>query len=177
MKQKVQVNADGSRKKPIQFFDEHNYLVKVAKLTKEAKKLSELIKLLREVTGDKEVTTLGAFNDWLCKSAGFKSPSFSSEALDLKDAYENAHRLSNEIDSLTIKDLTPMHKLSKTLLDRTKEEFTTYYSDHRILTDVLLFNRLVEQFDSLPYDFKKSVIVNREGKLLSRIADNYNKYN
>ena len=106
-----------------------------------------------------------------------KSPSFSSEALDLKDAYENAHRLSNEIDSLTIKDLTPMHKLSKTLLDRTKEEFTTYYSDHRILTDVLLFNRLVEQFDSLPYDFKKSVIVNREGKLLSRIADNYNKYN
>ena len=177
MKQKVQVNADGSRKKPIQFFDEHNYLVKVEKLTKEAKKLSELIKLMREVTNDKEVTTLGAFNEWLCKEAGFKSPSFSSEALDLKDAYNNVHRLSNEINSLTIKDLTPMHKLSKTLLDRTKEEFTTYYSNNDIRVEVLLFNRLVEQFDSLPYDFKKSVIVNREGKLLSKIADNYNKYN
>ena len=177
MKQKVQVNADGSRKKPIQFFDQHSYLVKVEKLTKEAKKLSELIKLMREVTNDKEVTTLGAFNDWLCKSAGFKSPSFSSEALDLKDAYENVHRLSNEINSLTIKDLTPMHKLSKATLDRVKREYTTYYSDHSIVTDVLLFNRLVEQFNSLPYDFKKSVIVNREGKLLSRIAENYNKYN
>ena len=177
MKQKVQVNADGSRKKPIQFFDQHNYLVKVAKLTKEAEKLSKLIKLMREVTNDKEVATLGAFNEWLCKEAGFKSPSFSSEALDLKDAYDNVHRLSNEINSLTIKDLTPMHKLSKPTLDRVREEYTTYYSDHSIVTDVLLFNRLVEQFNSLPYDFKKSVIVNREGKLLSKIAENYNKYN
>jgi hypothetical protein len=34
MKQKVQVNADGSRKKPIQFFDQHSYLVKVDKGSK-----------------------------------------------------------------------------------------------------------------------------------------------
>ncbi len=75
--------------KEIKVYHSHDVDVQLQKMEKEAKTLSELIKLLREVTGNKDIKTIGAFTQWLCKEAGFKSPSFSAESMDLKDAYDN----------------------------------------------------------------------------------------
>ena len=85
-------------KKEIKAYHSHDADVQIGKMQKEAKTLAELIKLLKEVTGDKEINTIGAFTQWLCKEAGFKSASFSAESMDLKDAYDNAHRLSNSMN-------------------------------------------------------------------------------
>ena len=157
-------------KKQVKAYHSHDVDVQVAKMEKEAEKLGNLIKLLREVTGDKEVKTIGAFNDWLCKEAGFKSPSFSAESMDLKDAYENAHRLSNSINLVTIDDLSPMYKLKPSTIEKVKEQFTVYYTEEEV-ANIKKFQEAQDAFNSLPYQFRLSIGINRTGMVFSNVSN------
>jgi hypothetical protein len=157
-------------KKQVKAYHSHDVDVQVAKMEKEAEKLGNLIKLLREVTGDKDVKTIGAFNDWLCKEAGFKSPSFSAESMDLKDAYENAHRLSNSINLVTIEDLSPMYKLKPSTIEKVKKQFTVYYTEEEV-ANIKKFQDAQDSFNSLPYEFRLTMVINRTGKIFSNVSN------
>ena len=156
-------------KKQVKAYHSHDVDVQIGKMQKEAKILSDLIKLLREVTGDKDVRTIGAFNDWLCSEAGFKSPSFSAESMDLKDAYENAHRLSNSVNLISVDDLSPVHKLKPSVIEKVKKQFTIYYTDEEV-ADIKKFQDAQDVFNSLPYQFRLSMGINRTGKIFSNVA-------
>ena len=156
-------------KKQIKSYHSHDVDVQIGKMQKEAKTLSNLIKLLREVTGDKVVRTIGAFNDWLCAEAGFKSPSFSAESMDLKDAYENAHRLSNSVNLVSVDDLSPTHTLKPAVIEKVKKQFTVYYTDEEV-ADIKKFQEAQDIFNSLPYQFRLSMGINRTGKIFSNVA-------
>lgn len=157
-------------KKQVKAYHSHDVDVQLSKMNKEAKILGELIKLLRDVTKDAEVKTIGAFNEWLCKEAGFKSPSFSAESMDLKDAYNNAHRLSNSINLITIDDLTPMHKLKPSTIEKVKKQFTIYYSDEEI-ANIKKFQEAQDIFNNLPFEFRLSLGINRAGKVFSNVSN------
>ncbi len=157
-------------KKQVKAYHSHDVDVQLSKMNKEAKILSDLIKLLREVTGDKDIKTIGAFNDWLCKEAGFKSPSFSAESMDLKDAYENAHRLSNSVTLVSVDDLSPVHKLKPSVIERVKKQFTIYYTDEEV-SNIKKFQEAQDVFNSLPYEFRLSMGINRTGKIFSNVAN------
>ena len=156
-------------KKQVKAYHSHDVDVQIGKMQKEAKILSNLIKLLREVTGDKDIRTIGAFNDWLCKEAGFKSPSFSAESMDLKDAYENAHRLSNSVNLVSVDDLSPVHTLKPSVIEKVKKQFTVYYTDEEV-ADIKKFQEAQDVFNSLPYQFRLSMGINRTGKIFSNVA-------
>ena len=143
-------------KKEIKAYHSHDVDVQVGKMQKEAKTLSELIKLLKEVTGDKEIKTIGAFTQWLCKEAGFKSASFSAESMDLKDAYDNAHRLSNSVNLITVDDLDNFHKLKVSTINKVKKQYTVYYTDEE-LENIKIFRDAQDKFNSLPYQFRLSI--------------------
>ena len=156
-------------KKQVKAYHSHDVDVQIGKMQKEAKILSNLIKLLREVTGDKDIRTIGAFNDWLCKEAGFKSPSFSAESMDLKDAYENAHRLSNSVNLISVDDLSPVHKLKPSVIEKVNKQFTIYYTEEEV-ADIKKFQDAQDVFNSLPYQFRLSMGINRTGKIFSNVA-------
>ena len=156
--------------KQVKAYHSHDVDVQIGKMNKEAKILSDLIKLLREVTGDKDIKTIGAFNDWLCKEAGFKSPSFSAESMDLKDAYENAHRLSNSVTLISVDDLSPVHKLKPSVIEKVKKQFTTYYTDEEV-SNIKKFQQAQDVFNSLPYEFRLSMGINRSGKVYSNVSN------
>ena len=157
-------------KKEIKAYHSHDVDVQIGKMEKEAKLLSELIKLLREVTGEKDIKTIGAFNDWLCKEAGFKSPSFSAESMDLKDAYDNAHRLSNSVNLISVDDLNPMYKLKPSTIEKVKKQFTIYYTDQE-LANIKTFREAQDKFNNLPYEFRLSMAINRSGKIYSNVSN------
>ena len=158
------------QKKEIKAYHSHDADVQVGKMQKEAKTLSELIKLLKEVTGDKEIKTIGAFTQWLCKEAGFKSASFSAESMDLKDAYDNAHRLSNSINLITVDDLDNFHKLKVSTINKVKKQYTVYYTDEE-LENIKIFRDAQDKFNSLPYQFRLSIGINRSGKVFSNVPN------
>ena len=157
-------------KKEIKAYHSHDVDVQLQKMEKEAKLLSELIKLLREVTGEKDIKTIGAFNDWLCKEAGFKSPSFSAESMDLKDAYDNAHRLSNSVNLISVDDLNPMYKLKPLTIEKVKKQYTVYYTDEE-LANIEAFRQAQDTFNNLPYQFRLSIGINRSGMVFSNVAN------
>ena len=157
-------------KKQVKAYHSHDVDVQLSKMNKEAKTLSDLIKLLREVTGDKNIKTIGAFNDWLCKEAGFKSPSFSAESMDLKDAYENAHRLNNGVTLVSVDDLSPVHKLKPSVIEKVKKQFTIYYTDEEV-SNIKKFQEAQDTFNSLPYEFRLSMGINRTGMIFSNVAN------
>ena len=157
-------------KKQVKAYHSHDVDVQLSKMNKEAKILSDLIKLLKDVTKDDKVKTIGAFNEWLCKEAGFKSPSFSAESMDLKDAYENAHRLNNSINLISIDDLNPMYKLKPSTIEKVKKQFTIYYSDEEV-ANIKKFQEAQDSFNSLPYEFRLSVGINRTGKIFSNVSN------
>ena len=157
-------------KKQVKAYHSHDVDVQIGKMQKEAKILSNLIKLLREVTGDKDIRTIGAFNDWLCKEAGFKSPSFSAESMDLKDAYENAHRLSNSVNLVSVDDLSPVHTLKPSVIEKVKKQFTVYYTDEEV-ADIKKFQDAQDVFNSLPYQFRLSMGINRSGMMYSNVSN------
>ena len=161
--------------KEIKVYHSHDVDVQLQKMEKEAKTLSELIKLLREVTGNKDIKTIGAFTQWLCKEAGFKSPSFSAESMDLKDAYDNAHRLNNSINLITIDDLNQMHKLKPSTIEKVKKQYTVYYTDEE-LANIKTFREAQDKFNSLPMDFRRTMGINRSLKMFST-ASNINSKN
>ena len=152
--------------KEVKHFNEHRANVRVDELQKEAKKLGELIKLLRAVTNDKEIKTLGAFNDWLCKEAGFQSPSFSADSMDLGDAYTQVKYLSDLTPNVAIEDLTPMYTLKAKKIEQIKEEFTTYYTKEEKEVRAK-FNKIVAEWETLPHEIKVNSFINRTGNLLS----------
>ena len=158
------------KSKEIKAYHSHDVNVQIGKMEKEAKTLSQLIKLLRDVTGDKEIKTIGAFTQWLCKEAGFKSASFSAESMDLKDAYDNAHRLSNSINLITIDDLNQMHKLKPSTIEKVKKQYTVYYTDEE-LENIKIFRDAQDKFNSLPYQFRLSTGINRSGKIFSNVSN------
>ena len=157
-------------KKQVKAYHSHDVDVQLSKMNKEAKILSDLIKLLRDVTGDKNIKTIGAFNDWLCKEAGFKSPSFSAESMDLADAYNNAHRLSNSINLISADDLTPVHKLKPSTIEKVKKQFTIYYTNEEV-SNIKKFQEAQDIFNSLPYEFRLSMGINRSGKVYSNVSN------
>lgn len=156
--------------KEVKEYNEHKAKVRVSELQREAKTLGEVIKLLREVTGDKEVKTIGAFNDWLCKEAGFKSASFSAESMDLGDAYRQVRYLTDLVTTVTVDDLTPMYTLKPKTVNKIKEGFTTYYTDEE-LANVKIFREAQDKFNSLPVDFRRTTGINRNGKLFSNYSN------
>ena len=156
-------------KKEIKAYHSHDVDVQIGKMQKEAKTLSELIKLLKEVTGDKEIKTIGAFNEWLCKEAGFKSPSFSAESMDLKDAYENAHRLSNSVNLISVDDLDNFHKLKVSTIHKVKKQYTVYYTDEEY-ANIQAFRQAQDTFNNLPMEFRLSMGINRSGKIFSNVS-------
>ena len=158
------------QKKEIKAYHSHDADVQVGKMQKEAKTLSELIKLLKEVTGDKEIKTIGAFTQWLCKEAGFKSASFSAESMDLKDAYDNAHRLSNSINLITVDDLDNFHKLKVSTINKVKKQYTVYYTDEE-LANIQAFRQAQDTFNNLPMQFRLSMGINRAGKIFSNVSN------
>jgi hypothetical protein len=157
-------------KKEIKAYHSHDVDVQLGKMQKEAKTLSELIKLLKEVTGDKEITTIGAFTQWLCEEAGFKSASFSAESMDLKDAYDNAHRLSNSINLITVDDLDNFHKLKVSTINKVKKQYTVYYTDEE-LENIKIFRDAQDKFNSLPYHFRLSMGINRSLMMFSNVSN------
>ena len=159
-----------NKNKEIKAYHSHDVNVQIGKMEKEAKTLSQLIKLLRDVTGDKEIKTIGAFTQWLCKEAGFKSASFSAESMDLKDAYDNAHRLSNSINLITIDDLNQMHKLKPSTIEKVKKQYTVYYTDEE-LENIKIFRDIQDKFNGLPYQFRLSTAINRSGKIYSNVSN------
>ena len=156
--------------KEVKVYHSHDVNVQLQKMEKEAKQLSQLIKLLREVTGDKDIKTIAGFNDWLRIQTGFKSPSFSAESMDLKDAYDNAHRLNNSINLITIDDLTQMHKLKPSTIEKVKKEYTVYYTDEE-LANIKAFRDAQDTFNNLPYQFRLSMAINRSGKIYSNVSN------
>jgi hypothetical protein len=152
--------------KEVKHFNEHRANVRVDELQKEAKKLGELIKLLRTITNDKEIKTLGAFNDWLCEQSGFKSPSFSADSMDLGDAYRQVKYLSDLTPNVAIEDLTPMYALKAKKIEQIKEEFTTYYTKAEKEVRAK-FNKIVAEWETLPHEIKVNSFINRTGNLLS----------
>jgi len=153
-------------KKQVKAYHSHDVDVQLSKMNKEAKILSDLIKLLRDVTGDKNIKTIGAFNDWLCKEAGFQSPSFSADSMDLGDAYTQVKYLSDLTPNVAIEDLTPMYTLKAKKIEQIKEEFTTYYTKEEKEVRAK-FNKIVAEWETLPHEIKVNSFINRTGNLLS----------
>lgn len=158
------------KSKEIKAYHSHDVNVQLQKMEKEAKALSELIKLLRDVTGDKEIKTIGGLNDWLRIQTGFKSPSFSADSMDLRDAYDNAHRLNNSINLITIDDLNQMHKLKPSTIEKVKKQYTVYYTDEE-LENIKIFRDIQDKFNGLPYQFRLSTAINRSGKIYSNVSN------
>ena len=153
-------------KQQVKHFNQHRASVRVAELEKEAKTLGELIKLLRAVTKDKEVKTLAAFNDWLCKEAGFKSASFSASSLDLSDAYDQVRYLTDLVTTITVEDLTPMYKLKPSVIKKIQSEFKTYYTKEELEIRAS-FQKIQSEWESLPREIRVSSLINRDGLIKS----------
>ena len=90
--------------------------------------------------------------------------------MDLKDAYENAHRLSNSINLVTIDDLSPMYKLKPSTIEKVKKQFTVYYTDEEV-ANIKKFQDAQDAFNSLPYEFRLTMVINRTGKLFSNVSN------
>ena len=152
--------------KEVKHYNEHKASVRVSELEKQAKTLGELIKLLREATNDKEVKTLGAFNDWLCKEAGFKSPSFSADSMDLGDVYRRVKHLSDLTPDVALEDITPMHKLKAGFISKIQSEFKVYFTEEELETRSK-FNKIIAEWATLPYEVRINSSINREGLIKS----------
>ena len=152
--------------KEVKHHNEHKANVRVAELQKEAKQLGEIIKLLREVTNDKEIKTIGAFQEWLTKETGFKSASFSAESMDLGDAYRQVRYLTDLITTVTLEDLTPMYKLNPKAIKRVNEEFTTYYTKEELEIRAS-FQKIQSEWEALPKEIRVNSLINRDGSIKS----------
>ena len=152
--------------KEVKHFNEHRASVRVSELEKEAKTLGEIIKLLREVTGDKEVKTIGAFNDWLTAQTNFKSPSFSAESMDLGDAYRQIRYLTDLVTTITVEDLTPMYKLKPSVIEKIQSEFKTYYTKEELEIRAS-FQKIQSEWEALPRAIRVNSLINRDGLIKS----------
>ena len=152
--------------KEVKHHNEHKANVRVAELQKEAKQLGEIIKLLREVTGDKEIKTIGAFQEWLTDQTGFKSASFSAESMDLGDAYRQVRHLTDLVTTVTISDLTPMYTLKPKAIEKIQSEFTTYYTKEE-LEIRSSFQKIQSEWEKLPRDIRVNSLINRDGLIKS----------
>ena len=152
--------------KEVKHYNEHKAKVRIDELQKEAKQLGEIIKLLKEVTGDKEIKTIGAFNKWLTEQTGFKSPSFSASSLDLSDAYNQVRHLTDLVTTVTIEDLNPMYKLNPKAIKKVNEEFTTYFTKEELEIRAK-FDKISKQWETLPREIRVRSFVNRDGEIKS----------
>lgn len=153
-------------KSQVKHYNERLANIKVAELQKEAKSLGQLIKLLRETTKDKEIKSLGAFNEWLCKEAGFKSASFSAQSMDLGDVYNQVKHLTDLSPNVSIEDLTPMYSLKASFIEKVQEEFKIYFTKEELETRAK-FNKLISEWATLPYEVRINSMINREGLIKS----------
>ena len=144
----------------IKNFQSHNADVEIKELKKEAKKLSELTKLIQAITDSKEIKTVSELNIWLTEKTGFESPRFASDSLDILDGYQNIVKLSKEI-SITAEQVTPLHDLKPDFIETIKEKHTTYFTAKE-LKDRKAFKRISKEFNSLPIQLRQGAVVNRE---------------
>ncbi len=96
--------------KEIKHFQSHKASVEIAELKNQAKKLSQITKLVQAITDSKQIKTLTELNVWLTEKTGFDSPRFASDSLDILDGYQNIVKLSKEI-SITAEQVTPLYDL------------------------------------------------------------------
>ena len=93
-------------------------------------------KYLKEI--DPEVNNLGDAKTSLNNRTGFKNARLSADALDLKEAYDNAEQSENLWLGLDVKHLEKKGKewvLTDSYKEEIKEKYTSYYSpkEERIL--------------------------------------------
>ena len=65
-----------------------------------------------------------------------------------------------------------MHKPSPQLLEDAKQKFTVYYTNEEY-TDVLSLIQIQKQYSELSYATRMTTGVNREGKLVSPLVNNF----
>ena len=118
-------------KKQVKYFDSHKASVKIQELEKEAKKLSQLVKLIQQISGSKEIKTLTELNAWLVETVEFESPSFCAEAKGISDGYRMVVRMSKEV-SITLDEVTPLYQLKQSTIDKVNERYSLYYTDEEL---------------------------------------------
>ena len=151
--------------KEVKYFDSHNASVKVEQKKREAKKLSEMTKLIQSLSESKEIKTVAELEAWIYDKTGFKNISFGADSLGIKEGYFNVKNMSTVI-SLTLDDLTPLHELKKDVIVSIANEFKVYYTDDE-LKYLKQFQKIKKMFEALPIDYRHSSFVNREGKLIN----------
>ena len=146
--------------KEIKHFQNHEASVEIAELKTQAKKLSQITKLVQAITDSKQIKTLTELNVWLTEKTGFDSPRFASDSLDILDDYQNIVKLSKEI-SITAEQVTPLYDLKPDFIETIKEKYTTYFTAKE-LKDRKAFKRISKEFNSLPIQLRQGAVVNRE---------------
>ena len=151
--------------KEVKYFDSHNASVKVQQTKREAKKLSEMTKLIQSISESKEIKTIAELEAWVQDKTGFKNISFGADSLGLKEGYVSVKNMSKDI-SLSLDDLTPLHELKKDVIESIENEFKVYYTKEELKIRNH-FIKVKEMFETLPIEYRHSSFVNREGKLIN----------
>ena len=151
--------------KEVKYFDSHNASVKVQQTKREAKKLSEMTKLIQSISESKEIKTIAELEAWVQDKTGFKNISFGADSLGLKEGYVSVKNMSKDI-SLSLDDLTPLHELKKDVIESIENEFKVYYTKEELKIRNH-FIKVKEIFETLPIEYRHSSFVNREGKLIN----------
>ena len=151
--------------KEVKYFDSHNASVKVQQTKREAKKLSEMTKLIQSISESKEIKTIAGLEAWVQDKTGFKNISFGADSLGLKEGYVSVKNMSKDI-SLSLDDLTPLHELKKDVIESIENEFKVYYTKEELKIRNH-FIKVKEMFETLPIEYRHSSSVNREGKLIN----------
>ena len=151
--------------KDVKYFDSHNASVKVQQTKREAKKLSEMTKLIQSISESKEIKTIAELEAWVQDKTGFKNISFGADSLGLKEGYVSVKNMSKDI-SLSLDDLTPLHELKKDVIESIENEFKVYYTKEELKIRNH-FIKVKEMFETLPIEYRHSSFVNREGKLIN----------
>ena len=151
--------------KEVKYFDSHNASVKVQQTKREAKKLSEMTKLIQSISESKEIKTIAELEAWVQDKTGFKNISFGADSLGLKEGYVSVKNMSKDI-SLSLDDLTPLNELKKDVIESIENEFKVYHTKEELKIRNH-FIKVKEMFETLPIEYRHSSSVNREGKLIN----------
>jgi hypothetical protein len=153
-------------KKEVKYFDSHKARVKIEQMKKDAKKLSEMTKLIQSISESKEIKTVAELECWIQDKTGFKNIVFGADSLGIKDGYLRAKEMSQGI-SLVLQDLTPLYTLKKSVVATIEEQYRTYYSDEEIKV-LKQINNVKTLFDELPYQYRMTLFINDEKNLINR---------
>ena len=63
-----------------------------------------------------------------------------------------------------------MYKLKPSTIEKVKKQFTVYYTDEEV-ANIKKFQDAQDSFNSLPYEFRLTMVINRTGKLFSNVSN------